>query len=172
MKFTEDQRYAIIEAVYNHVGDEYDKDEHGNAALKLDSQDIKLLSRLESILSPLPHQDSASAEEILESIRARERYPMTIGINLTLEAMHQFAKSELAKVVAEKEKEITGQSEVISTMYSQIVDATRQIEHLEQGMANWVRVSNERQEELNEAERRVKELSEYINSVKSNPVTK
>ena len=51
MKFTEEQQYAIIEAVYNHIGDDYDMDEHGNAALKLDSQDIKLLDRIEQIVS-------------------------------------------------------------------------------------------------------------------------
>lgn len=174
MKFTEDQRYAIIEAVYNHVGDEYDKDEHGNAALKLDSQDIKLLSRLESILSPLPHQDSASAEDVLKEVPCVQiGLDSFFGWQSTVKAMHQFAQSEVDKIVAEKDREIQKlydkismdseiyeiQEDVISAtnskvslLESQLSAANEKITHLEQGMANWVRVSDERQFRINELE--------------------
>ena len=105
---------------------------------------------IKSILSPLPHQDGASAEDawniaqsILDKCRCEPIYTNRKMVDPNcawceyhvdfIQAMHQFAKSELST-------------------------ANARIAHLEQGMANWVRVSNERQEELNEAERRVKEL--------------
>lgn len=49
-KLSEEQKYSIIEAVYRYVGDDFDMDEYDNVAIKFDSQDLKLLDRIERII--------------------------------------------------------------------------------------------------------------------------
>lgn len=54
---------------------------------------------------PESEQDDG-AEGILEQIRARERYPMTLGINLTLEAMRLYAAQCVKAAVMEKDRDV------------------------------------------------------------------
>ena len=169
--------------------------------------------KITSILSPLPHQDGASAEEVLRQHLKDLGWTGALSYDnkvILLKAMHQFAQSEVAKVVAEligigadkdrssntiataqgyiefynKHSGVEFKSELellkllvsycnsrlfgewdkedeqIEQLRSELSTANARIKHLEQGMANWVRVANERQTELNEAKRRVKELEE------------
>ncbi len=55
--------------------------------------------------SPIPHQDGASAEDVLKSFNDGQ-FKFYYSVNDCLKAMHQFAQSETAKVVAEKDREI------------------------------------------------------------------
>lgn len=177
------------------------------------------LNHIESILSPLPHQDGASAEEVLKGLAdinwlwlgRTDQYDALkkriahicrdvtkaacideICINdivvtfrqfgyevINTEAMHQFAQSETAKVVAEKDREIEylknqmGLSEkVIASAESKLSTSNAHRTRLIESVIKWGGAWRKCRAELKEAKRRVKELEEHINSVKSNPVTK
>lgn len=111
--------------------------------------------KIESILSPLPHQYGASADDFYHRCVNYEWNDVSKQLkDSIIEAIHQFAKSEVAKVVAGNKELEKGLNEARNRI-AELWDIIRVLET-----------------KLSAANERIKALTEQINSVKSNPVTK
>jgi hypothetical protein len=127
MKFTEQQKEQIKSAVH----------EWHNEVMQM----AWLIDRIESILTPSDEGRSEGRDE-KEGILAALEFVRTYQVNTTKDWLKTFedvvagicksyATIRTAQVRAEKEKEIVGLNNVVSTMYAQSVDETRKYMRLE-----------------------------------------
>ncbi len=111
-------------------------------------QNKEMPNLIESILSPLPHQDGASAEDVLNGClkESGERMP-DWEKEICIKAIHQFAKSEVDKAVAVKDREIAEQKEIAQEWRSNGVTLNHDVFRLQSELS----AANERVRELEDA---------------------
>lgn len=132
------------------------------------------------ILSPLPHQDGASAEDVARSILLSSipkdchwegmDHLTNTPISYVIKAMHQFAQSEVEKAVVEKDREIAELSITITKMQekydengydcSPLIKLQRIESDIDCTLNAYLISTQKLQSELSAANERIKELIE------------
>jgi len=128
------------------------------------------INRIESIIStsPEPVQDK-TAEEMAHNILVDFGCPeppfdemVTMYHPAIISAMEEYLTirtAELCKELEYKDQYYNSSISVNSRLLSENKQLKSKIERLESGMANWVRVANERQEEINRLEAELSALT-------------